>query len=314
MAGSAHAALGASGGFQHQALLYSDESGFVDGTLSFIREGIAAREPIQVAVAASKIDLLRRRLADQGRLVHWTDMAGIGGNPARIIPMWCQFLERYGGQGPARGIGEPIWPERTAAELEESQHHEALLNLAFATGADLTLLCPYDVRALAPAVIDEARRSHPVLVSRGGHRPSSDYRGLEAAAATVTRPLPQPPPAVPEMVLDDLAPVVLRSFVSELASQVNLSQGQRDDLLIAVMAVARGLSDPRGRLRIWRVDDALVCEIRSAKRIYDPLAGREWPPSDKESHRGVWVANQLCSLVQLRRFDSGTVVRLHMAA
>jgi hypothetical protein len=48
--------------------------------------------------------------------------------------------------------------------------------------------------------------------------------------------------------------------------------------------------------------------------IYDPLAGREWPPSDSTSHRGLWVANQLCNLVQLRRFDSDTVVRLHMAA
>jgi hypothetical protein len=308
------AALGASGGFQHQALLYSGESGFVDGTLRFIREALSAREPIQVAVAAPKIELLRRRLGDQAERVHWTDMAGIGANPARIIPLWFQFLERHGGHGPMRGIGEPVWPERAPAELEESQHHEALLNLAFATGTDLTLLCPYDIQALAPAVIDEARRSHPVLVSRNSQRPSSDYRGLEAAAATVTRPLPQPPPTVPEIVLDDLAPLVLRSFVSDLASRVSLTGGKREDLLLAVMAVAHGLGDPRSRLRIWRVDDALVCEIRSTKRIYDPLAGREWPPSDRDSHRGLWVANQLCNLVQFRRLDSGTVVRLHMTA
>jgi hypothetical protein len=314
MAASAHLALGASGGFQHQALLYYGEAGFVDGALDFIRGGIAAREPLQVAVAARKIDLLRRRLGDKAGLVQWTDMAGIGANPARIIPLWIQFLERHGSRGPVRGIGEPIWPERAEAELIESQHHEALLNLAFATGTDMTLLCPYDVKALAPAVVDEARRSHPVLVSRAGHRPSSDYRGLEAAAATVTRPLPQPPAAVPEIIFDEVAPLVLRTFVSELASRVKLSAGQREDLLLAVMAVARGFGDPRTRLRIWLADDSLVCEIRSSKRIYDPLAGREWPPSDKISHRGLWVANQLCNLVQLRRFDSGTVVRLHMAA
>jgi hypothetical protein len=198
--------------------------------------------------------------------------------------------------------------------LIESQHHEALLNLAFATGTDMTLLCPYDIKALAPAVVDEARRSHPVLVTHAGQRPSADYRGLEAAAATVTAPLAQPPPAVPEIVLDDLAPLVLRSFVSDHASRVNLSVEQREDLLLAVIAVAHGLGDPRSRLRVWRGDDGLVCEIRSTRRIYDPLAGREWPPSDKISHRGLWVANQLCNLVQLRRFDSGTVVRLHMAA
>ena len=28
--------------------------------------------------------------------------------------------------------------------------------------------------------------------------------------------------------------------------------------------------------------------------------------------RGVWMANQLCDLVQVRSSDDGTVVRLHM--
>ncbi|PZR88954.1 MAG: anti-sigma regulatory factor [Candidatus Nephthysia bennettiae] len=314
MRASTRASVRPSRGFQHQALLYSGESGFVAGTIDFIRSGIAAGEPVLVAVAAPKIDLLRRRLADKADRVQWTNMTGIGANPARIIPLWSQFLERHGGRGPLRGIGEPIWRERAAAELIESQHHEALLNLAFATGAELTLLCPYNIAALAPQVIDEARRSHPVLVSRSGQRPSADYRGLEAAAATVTRPLPQAPAAAPEIVLDGLAPLMLRGFILDLAYRVGLGESQREDLLLAVIAVAHGLADRHSTLRIWEVDGAVVCEIRSQSPIYDPLAGREWPPSDRKSHRGLWVANQLCNLVQLRRFDSDTVVRLHMAA
>lgn len=314
MAASSRAAPRSSGGFQHQALLYSGEAGFADGSIRFIREGLAAREPVLVAAVAPKIDLLRRRLGKQAELVHWTDMGGIGANPARIIPFWHEFVERHAGRGPVRGIGEPIWPERAGAELEESQHHEALLNLAFATGTDMTLLCPYDIQALPPPVIDEARRSHPVLVSRAGQRPSSDYRGLEAAVTTVTRPLSPAPPAVPEIVLDDQAPLVLRSFLSGVACPVDLRPAQLDDLVLAIIAVSNGFGDSRSRLRVWSVDGSLVCEIRSSKRIYDPLAGREWPPSDRDSHRGIWMANQLCNLVQLRRIDSGTVVRLHMAA
>jgi hypothetical protein len=306
--------VGPSRGFQHQALLYSGVSGFVEGTIDFIRSGIAAGDPILVAVAAPKIELLRRRLAGHADRVQWTDMAGIGANPARIIPLWSQFLERHGGRGPVRGIGEPIWAERAPAELVESQHHEALLNLAFAGAAELTLLCPYDIAALRQDVIEEARRSHPVLVSRAGHRPSADYRGLEAAAATVTTPLPQTPPAAPAIVLDGLAPLVLRGFVLDLASRAGLGESQQEDLLLAVIAVAHGLADRHGSLKIWEIDGAVVCEIRSQTPIYDPLAGREWPPSDRDSHRGLWVANQLCNLVQLRRFDSDTVVRLHMAA
>jgi hypothetical protein len=198
--------------------------------------------------------------------------------------------------------------------LIESQHHEALLNLAFATGAELTLLCPYDIAALASSVVGEARRSHPVLVSRSGRRPSTDYRGLEAAAATVTMPLPQAPATAPEIVLDGLDPLVLSGFLFDLASRAALVEARQEDLLLAVIAVAHGLAGRRGSLKIWGVDGAVVCEIRSQSPIYDPLAGREWPPSDRNSHRGLWVANQLCNLVQFRRLDSETVVRLHMAA
>jgi MEDS: MEthanogen/methylotroph, DcmR Sensory domain len=57
---------------------------------------------------------------------------GVAANPARIIPAWRDFVASVDGRGHARGIGEPIWAERTPAELVECQRHETLLNLAFA--------------------------------------------------------------------------------------------------------------------------------------------------------------------------------------
>ncbi|MBA3233977.1 MAG: MEDS domain-containing protein [Propionibacteriales bacterium] len=65
-----------------------------------------------------------------------------------------------------RGIGEPVWPGRTAAELVEAQCHEALLNVAFADSGRWDLLCPYDIQALPDDVIAEALRSHPHVRSR----------------------------------------------------------------------------------------------------------------------------------------------------
>ena len=56
----------------------------------------------------------------------------------------------------------------------------------------------------------------------------------------------------------------------------------------------------------------LVCEVRDAGRIDDPLAGRERPTFDREGGRGLWMINRLCDLVQLRSFPSGAVVRLHV--
>ena len=46
-----------------------------------------------------------------------------------------------------RGIGEPIWADRSPTELIECQCHEALLNVAFAAAGDFHLICPYDTDA-----------------------------------------------------------------------------------------------------------------------------------------------------------------------
>jgi hypothetical protein len=150
--------------FSHEALLYADMDEYVAGTLAFIREGIAAAEPILVVVGAPKIAALTARLgADAGR-VQFKDMAEVGANPARIIPAWHQFVESHAGSGRAfRGIGEPIYPERSPAELVECQRHEALLNVAFDGGPAWRLLCPYNTTALPLEVIEEAQRSHPYV-------------------------------------------------------------------------------------------------------------------------------------------------------
>jgi hypothetical protein len=46
-----------------------------------------------------------------------------------------------------------------------------------------TVLCPYDARGLAAAVLDDARRTHPRLVEGGARRASPDYRGTSSSRA-----------------------------------------------------------------------------------------------------------------------------------
>lgn len=59
-------------------------------------------------------------------------MEELGRNPARIIAAWRDYIGDQARGQRVRGIGEPIWPGRRSAVLVESQHHEALLDLAFA--------------------------------------------------------------------------------------------------------------------------------------------------------------------------------------
>jgi anti-sigma regulatory factor (Ser/Thr protein kinase) len=68
----------------------------------------------------------------------------------------------------------------------------------------------------------------------------------------------------------------------------------------------------RGILRAWIDDEAVVCEIRDRGRIDDALVGRRQPSPDQIGGWGIWIANQMCDLVQIRSGPDGTATRLRM--
>src|SRR5581483_6310134 len=304
-------------GFAHEALFYAGEDGFLAGTLPFLREGAARREPMLVVIAAEKIRKLRAALGADADAVTFADMAGVGRNPARIIPAWQEFIDDNLREGQrVRGIGEPIWAGRSASELVEAQRHESLLNLAFEGSGDWSLLCPYDVRALDAAVLEEAERSHPVLVEDGARRASSKCRGLPSIREPFDTPLPESPVESDALAFDDEGSLGdVRAWVARRALGSGLSDVQAEQLVLAVHeAVANSLryGDGRGRLRMWNQDDGAGCEVWSEGRVLEAMAGRERPAMAATRGRGLWMANQLCDLVQVRTFPDGSVVRLHM--
>jgi anti-sigma regulatory factor (Ser/Thr protein kinase) len=303
-------------GYRHEALLYAGHDEFMGGALGFVREAIAADEPVLVVVSTQKIDALRGELGGDSEGVLFADMATVGTNPARIIPAWQTFVERHAASGRRlRGIGEPVHPARRAAELVECQRHEALLNLAFGDHR-FWLLCPYDTTALADAVIDEARRSHPFVCEGGVPARSADYVGAAVFAAPFDEALPPPPPDASMLAFDVMALRALRRLVGGAAVAAGLSGERASDFVLAANEIATNSlthGGGHGVLRVWREPSALLCEISDAGLIEDPLVGRRHPGSESIGGRGLWVANQVCELVQVRSSPSGTNVRLHMA-
>jgi hypothetical protein len=299
-------------GFRHPALLYAGEADFVARTEPFIRAAVRVGEPILVAVGARQIQLLHESLGEDASRVRWADITAIGRNPARIIPLWREFVT--GRRGRLWGIGAPIWSARTPAELVESQLHEVLLNEAFAEAQGFTLLCPYDTLALDPQVIEEAHRSHPVVLGATTGHESAPYTGPEAAMAYFEAPLPEPSEALLELPLLDVSAAALHDVVSGQSAAADLTSSRRRDLALAVAAVAGsvGRHEKARTLRMWREGDTVLAEITAQEPIPDPLAGREWPAPTGGAGRGLWVANQLCNLVQVRSLTGGTVIRLHV--
>jgi anti-sigma regulatory factor (Ser/Thr protein kinase) len=305
-------------GLRHEALFYSGDTEFLEGTLEFIRDSLEQDEAILVVVAAEKIRALRGELRgeDLGR-ASFADMADVGRNPARIIPAWRDFVSAQGGADrPVRGIDEPIYPARSPAELVECQQHENLLNVAFTGGPPWWLVCPYDTTALDGNVIEEARRSHPVLWHGDDHSASDVVRGLDAMAAPTAAPLPAPPATacvVPFRSVHALRDI--RRVVEDHACRAGLDSTQTAAVVLAADEIAaNGLRHGGGVgvLRVWQDASALLCEVESAGWIDAPLAGRVRPSLFDGDGRGLWLANQLCDLVQVRSFGDRSVVRIHM--
>jgi anti-sigma regulatory factor (Ser/Thr protein kinase) len=304
--------------FQHEALLYDGLDGFAAGALPFIREGLDAGEPMLVAVGADRIGLLRDELGAQAAAVQFVDMAQLGRNPGRIIPAWRDFLTAHHRPGAAiRGIGEPIWAGRTPEELVECQLHEALLNVAFADVEGFRLLCPYDRSALDDGVLHEACRSHPGVVDAGHRMQSPVYRSGDQLLTPFTTPLAPPHAVVDVLAYDRRSVDEVRAAVAARGAAAGLDAARAGDLVLAASEAAANSvrhGGGTGVLRMWEDGDTLICEVKDRGRVVDPLAGRRKPAPDQPSGWGLYIAHQVCDLVQLRSDDGGTIVRLHMAA
>ena len=300
-----------SSGYRHEALFYRGDEEFLAGTVPLVQDHLDADAAVLVAVPRPRAQTLQQALgADRERVV-FADMEQLGRNPGRIIGAWRAFVRANAEDTPPLGIGEPIWPERTAAELVECQRHETLLNLAFTAETPWTLLCPYDAERLAPEVLDAARRNHPHLHEDGEWHRSGAYE------RSIPGPDPLPPPVEEPVELrfthGDLA--VVREFLAHCAAREGIEGRRMADLVLAVdelatntLRYARG----EGTLRTWRENGSLLVEVADEGHIADPLAGRDCPPPDAIGGRGLYLVNQLCDLVQLRSTPDGSVVRIHM--
>jgi anti-sigma regulatory factor (Ser/Thr protein kinase) len=303
-------------GYRHEAFLWRGDEEFLAGTVPFIKDGVDAGQPVLAAVVPRRIDLLREVLGADSTGVEFVDMTRLGANPARIIPAWREFTDAHAATGQAvRGIGEPIWDGRRETELAECQLHEALLNMAVDLDTPLWLLCPYDAKALSQDVLAEAHRSHPVVVDGEVHRGSVAYGGAHHVATMFESDLRAVDAVASHLPFGPGQLAAVRADVHTRAASAGLSPDQSADLVLAVHEIAVNSVEHGGGggdLRIWQDVGSLVCEVRDEGRIADPMVGRRLPAWDEDGGRGLWLANQLCDLVQIRSGEAGTTVRIHV--
>ena len=299
-------------GFLHRALLYRGAAEFRATVERYVRGGLARAEPVLIATSPGKVSWLGRELNGSPAGVAFTDMTEVGRNPARLIPAIRAFMDRY----PGRRIwclGEPVWPERSAAELREAARYEALVNTAF-TGTPAAMVCLYDKAVLTPAVLDDAGSTHPALLCHGKEQASSGYLGPGGLPPGCDRPLARPPATAERLAYQrDLRPV--RSLVARCARSARLPARRITDLVLAASEVAANtLRHTRagGTLHLWHDEDEILCQIQDSGVIADRLAGYRVPTDDSPGGKGLWLVHQVCDLVEVRSSADGTTICLHM--
>ena len=72
------------GPFRHPALFYRGMDEYLAGTVPFIEAGLAAGEPVAVAVPGAQLEAIRAGLADAADRVRLIDMTRAGRNPGRL--------------------------------------------------------------------------------------------------------------------------------------------------------------------------------------------------------------------------------------
>jgi anti-sigma regulatory factor (Ser/Thr protein kinase) len=300
-------------GFHHEAVFYSGPDEYLARTVPDIRATVAAGGSVLSAVCESKRELLAGALGTDAGRVRFIDIQRLGRNPACLFPAWRKFVDEAA--APILGIGEPVWPGRSKAELAECRRHESLLNLAFADENDLRLVCPYDASALDAAVLADARRNHPQVFEHGASRDSPEYTETATLLASDSA-LPEPDHTPVELLFTRNDLQLVRAFVGGRAAHAGLDRERVADLVLAVNELVTNTirhAGGSGIVRTWIEDRTLLVDVVDDGHVEDPLAGRERPSDLEGGGLGLWLVNHLCDLVQLRTSPAGTMVRLHMS-
>jgi len=142
------------------------------------------------------------------------------------------------------------------------------------------------------------------------------HRGIDAIAATSAAPLPEPPAQASEFRFEAATLGGLRRFIRRYGCEAGIAGEAIENLVTGVNELATNSvrhGGGRGTAKLWREHEMLICEIRDRGKLTAPPAGRIKPPTRALTGRGLWLASQICDLIQIRSAPDGTRSRAHVA-
>jgi CheY-like chemotaxis protein len=179
-------------GCRHEALVYSSADELAAGTLPFLREGLALGDQLLVVLREEGRSLLRRMLGLDAARIEFADAVDWYRSPEHAFEQHRRYVEERLGRGAPRVriVAEVVWPQNSAtADVAGWKRYEAGISEAMAA-VPVSFICAYNTQELPAEIITDARRTHPVLRSAGGARPSAHYLEPRAFVRELERKVP----------------------------------------------------------------------------------------------------------------------------
>ena len=164
-------------GCRHEALLYSSTDEFASATLPFVEEGLTHGDDLLVVLREAGRTVLSEALGRDADRIEYADALPWYRSPEHAFQGYTRYLADHPDDGAARVrvVAEVIWPESSsAADIAAWKRYEAGISPAMAS-VPVSFICAYDTRELPTGIITDARRTHPVLRTAEGARPSAHY-------------------------------------------------------------------------------------------------------------------------------------------
>src|SRR6266542_2990645 len=258
--------------FAHHACIYVSGQEFLAMAIPFVRNGLALDEPVLVATTAANLQLLGDALYADADKFDYAETAYFGRRPPQRVAAFHRYWQRHA-----------------------SGNHR-------------------HVRVLA----------EPVWAGRSDRQVTA-WQRMESAlnvvlsATNIWMICPYDARVVDQAILRaarQTHPASVRRFVASQAAAHGLS-GERVKLLVYAASEAAGYLLEQGSQRLtvclWTAAGQLACQINGhAGLAGDAFAGLRPPAMEPRPGDGLWLAQQVCDLVEVRAHHTGCRILLQV--
>jgi hypothetical protein len=165
---------------EHRVLVYRSSQEFLATVAPFLREGMERSDAMLVVSTPQCIESVRGSLGGDVDRIEFADATAWYSSPGETLRRYREFIDRRldAGANWVRIVGEPVWADRSRAEIRDWTRYESIINLKL-SAAPATIVCPYNARSVPASVLRDAGCTHPECAEAGGASASPSYREPE---------------------------------------------------------------------------------------------------------------------------------------